>query len=126
MSIATMALKTRALTPEDELIGSMTRERVSLLVRYTGGHKYLEVGPTAAQHWLAHMLDTDVPNNEYEALIAAFTMAANTEEIDLELWYDMANTDGNRAYLQQQADEVANNCVEALTTVLCTQLGVQA
>jgi hypothetical protein len=72
------------------------------------------------------MLDTEVPLNEYDTLIAAFTMAGSMDEIDLELWYDMVNTDANRAYLQQQADEVANNCVEALTTVLCAQLGITA
>lgn len=121
-----MAAKTRALTPEDELIGSMTRERVSLLVRYAGGHKFLEVGFTPAQHWLAHMLDTEVPGEAYDDLIAAFTSATMIEDDDLELWYDIPNTEANRERMQKQADEAATNCVEALTTLLCTQLGVTA
>lgn len=126
MSIATMAAKTHAMTPEDELIGSMTRERVSLLVRYTGAHKFLEDGYLPAKLWLAHMLDTEVPESAYDTLIAAFTTANMMEDVDLELWYDLPNTEANRERLQKQADEVVTNCVEALTTLLCTQLGLPA
>jgi hypothetical protein len=124
MSIATMAARVHAMTPEDELIGSMTRERVSLLVRYTGGHKFLEVGFTPAQLWLAHMLDTEVPAREYDDLIAAFTSANMVEEADLDLWFDMDNSEATRGVLQRQADYAVDVCVMNLTNLLCTQLGV--
>lgn len=126
MSIATMAAKTHAMTPEDDLIGSLTRERVSLLVRYTGGRKFPEDGYLPAKLWLAHMLDTEVPEQGYSDLIAAFVTATMMEDLDLELWYDIKATEANREQLQKQADEVATNCVEALATLLCTQLGVTA
>lgn len=125
MSIATMAARTHAMTPQDELIGSMTRERVSLLARYAGGHRFLEDG-TPARLWLAHALETDVPYKEFDRLCHAANTAVMIEECDLELWYDTPNTDADRARLQADADDIFTNCVEALTTVLCAQLGVTA
>jgi hypothetical protein len=121
-----MSARVHAMTPEDELIGSMTWERVSLLVRYTGGHKFLEVGFKPAQLWLAHMLDTEVPFREYDELIAAYSSAGLVEDADLELWFEVGNNDYNRARLLADAERTIDNCVEALTTVLCAQLGITA
>jgi hypothetical protein len=126
MSIATLSARVHAMTPEDELIGSMTRERVALLVRYTGGHKFLEVGFTPAQLWLAHMLDTEVPSEGFDYLIGAFTSATMIEDADLELWFDLPNTEAQREALLRAAEETIDNCVENLTTLLCTQLGITA
>ena len=124
MSIATMSIKTHAMTTEDELIGSLTRERVSLLVRYTGAHKFLEVGQTPAQLWLAHMLDTEVPYGAFDQLCHAATSVGMIEEADLEWWFDSPNTDANREAIMRGAEQALDNCVEHLTTLLCTQLGV--
>jgi hypothetical protein len=126
VSIATLSAKTNAMIPEDELIGSLTRERVSLLVRYAGGRAFLETGFTPARLWLAHMLDTEIPVNAFEALCQAGTTAAMMEDLDLELWYDTPNTDADRARLQADADDIFTHCVENLTTLLCTQLGITA
>lgn len=124
MSIATMAAKTHAMTPEDELIGSLTRERVSLVVRYTGGHKFLEDGFEGARYWLAHMLDTEVPFKEFDRLCAAFNTAGMIEDADLMYWFDTPNTEANRANFTHGADRTITNCVNDLTTLLCTQLGI--
>lgn len=126
MSIATMSARVHAMTPEDELTGSMTKERVSLLVRYAGGHQFMEKGTSKAQFWLGYMLDTEVPFKEFDHLCHAASTAQMVEEADLEFWYDTPNTGADRARLQADADDIFTNCVEALTTALCTQLGVTA
>lgn len=123
MSIATLSRTTRALTPEDELIGSLTRERVSLTVRYAGT-KSLE-GVSEAKHWLAYALNTDVPLS-FHTLAQAVENREQLEDCDLEFWYDMKNTAINRQLLQANADESVNYCVNHLTALLCTQLGVTA
>lgn len=126
MSIATMSRKVHEMTPEDELIGSMTKERIALLVRYTGGQKFPEDGYAPARHWLAHMLDTEVPEREFDALCAAFSTAGMMEDADLELWFDLPNTEANRERMLAEAEETIVNTVEALTTALCIQLEVTA
>lgn len=123
MSIATLSLRVHAMTPEDELIGSFTKERVAAAVRYAGGQS-LEDGPTASRLWLAYALETDIPEHDFTQLHCAFVQARETETVDLEFWYDVANTPENREALQRGADMTIDHCVILLTNRLSTQLGV--
>lgn len=125
MSIATLSAKVHALTPPDELIGSLTKERVGLMVRYAGAMS-LGDGEAAARHWLAYALETDIPEHDFSQLYHAVQQAEETGTIDLMHWYDIANTDENRAALQRGADMVIDHCVILLTNRLATQLGVTA
>jgi hypothetical protein len=109
------------MTPEDELIGSLTRERVSLLVRYAGSQS-LE-GIEAARHWLAFALTTDIPLS-FHTLAAAFDRREQLEDCDLEFWYD--ETEDQRERLQAKADASIDYCVNYLTNQLCSQLGITA
>ena len=102
----------------------MTRERIALLVRATG-ERYLEDGGSPAKHWLAHMLDTEVPYGAYDQLCGAYTQAARVEDCDLEFWFDLENSPENREYLAREAEETIDSCVDQLTTLLCTQLGIR-
>lgn len=125
MSIATMSRRVHDMTPTDELIGSLTKERVGLMVRYAGAMA-LEEGQSAGRHWLAYALDTDVPEHDYTQMHYAFLQAHETETVDLEHWYDIANTDENRAQIQRGADMTIDHCVILLTNRLATQLQVQS
>jgi hypothetical protein len=123
MSIATMSARVHALTPQDELIGSLTQERIELAVRYAGGQS-LE-GIEEAKHWLAYALGTDVPLPFY-SLATAFDQREQLEDCDLEFWYELRNTEANRAAMQAKADYSIDYCVRHLTAILCAQLGVTA
>jgi hypothetical protein len=123
MSIATMSARVHALTPQDELIGSLTKERIELAVRYAGAQS-LE-GTEEAKHWLAYALGTDVPLAFY-TLATAFERRDQLEDCDLEFWYELANTEANRAAMQAKAEYSIDYCVRHLSAVLCTQLGVAA
>jgi hypothetical protein len=118
-----MSARVHALTPQDELIGSLTQERIALAVRYAGGQA-LE-GTEEAKHWLAYALGTDVPLPFY-TLATAVERREQLEDCDLEFWYDIANTEANRAAMQAKADYSIDYCVRQLAAILCTQLGVTA
>jgi hypothetical protein len=123
MSIATMSARVHALIPQDELIGSLTKERIELAVRYAGGQS-LE-GTEEAKHWLAYALGTDVPLPFY-SLAAAFERREQLEDCDLEFWYELANTEANRAAMQAKAEYSIDYCVRHLTAILSHDLGVTA
>lgn len=125
MSVTTLSAKVQELTPADELIGSLTKERVGLMVRYAGAHSLSE-GQAAGRHWLAYALETDIPESDYSQLHHSLVQAHETETVDLEWWYGVANTPENRVNLQRGADMTIDHCVILLTNRLCTQLGVTA
>lgn len=128
MSSATLARRAaqqEAPVPADEVIGSMTRERIALLVRATG-QRYLEDGGSPAKHWLAHMLDTEIPYGAYDQLCGAYSQAARVDNCDLEFEFDVPNTDANREAMQRACEQTIDFCVDRLTVLLCTQLGVSA
>lgn len=123
-TIASISRRVREMTPEDELIGSLTRERVTLLVQEAGN---LSLADTmAGKCWLAYALNCDIPANAFDQLAAAFEQAEATKDCDLEYWYDVPNTPENREQLQRGADMIIDHCVILLTNRLCTQLGVTA
>lgn len=122
-TIATISRRVHELTPEDELTGSLTKERVAAMVRYAGALS-LEDGQSAGRHWLAYALDTDVPEHDYSQLYHAFVQTHETESVDLEWWYGLSNTVANREALQKGADMTIDHCVILLTNRLCTQLRV--
>ena len=124
MSIATLSAKVQELIPADELIGSLTKERVGLMVRYAGAMSMDRGGE--ARLWLAYALGTEIPEHDFVQLAMAVQQAQETETVDLEFWYDVANTPENRAQLQHGADMTIDHCVILLTNRLCTQLGVTA
>jgi hypothetical protein len=124
MSIATMSAKAHALIPQDELIGSLTRERVQLAVRYAGAQAIEDF--ETARHWLAYALGTDVPFGTFDRLTEAFQQREWLEYCDLEFWHDTRNTENNRYALKVKADETVTYCVASLSNVLCSQLGVTA
>jgi hypothetical protein len=122
MSIPTLSARTHRLQPRDELIGSFTRERVALAVRYAGGQ--VIDGPDDAKHWLAWALNTDIPYGAWDQLSEAFQTAHYLEDADLMYWYDVANTAANREHMLRHAGLIIDACVENLARVLCAQLGV--
>jgi hypothetical protein len=124
MSIATMSARVHAMTPQDELIGSLTKERIELAVRYAGAQS-LE-GITEARHWLGYALGTDVLAVTFAGLAQAFENREQLEDCDLDFWYDIANTEANRAAMKVKAEYSIDYCVRHLSTILCTQLGVTA
>jgi hypothetical protein len=124
MSIATMSARVHALTPQDELIGSLTKERIELAVRYAGAQS-LE-GIEEARHWLAYALGTDVPTVTFAGLAAAFERREQLEDCDLEFWYDIANTEANRAAMQAKAEYGIDYCVRHLSSILSHELRVTA
>lgn len=123
-NIATMSAKVHAMTPEDELIGSLTRERITLLVQEAGNLALTDA--MAARCWLAYALSTDIPKNLFEALYCSFVQAEEVKTCDLVLWYDMASTPENREVLQRGADMTIDHCVIMLANALCQQLEVTA
>lgn len=124
MSVATLSRRVHAMTPEDELIGSLTRERVTLLVQEAGNLSLADY--MAGKCWLAYALNTDIPINAFDQLAAAFRQAEETKDCDLEYWYDVPNTPENREALQKGADMTIDHCVILLTNRLCTQLGLSS
>jgi hypothetical protein len=112
----------RHITPQDELIGSLTKERVALAVRYAGGQ--VIDGPDNAQRWLAYALNTDIPYGAWNQLEEAFKTAHNLEDCDLMYWYDLKDTVENREHLLRHAEMVIDSCIESLARLLCSQLGV--
>lgn len=124
MSIGTMTRKVHNSTPQDELIGSLTRERVSLLA-YEAGYM-AQNDLMAGRCWLAYALNVDIPVNAFEQLYYAVQQAEMIADCDLEHWYDVPNTEDNRESLQYGANVTIDFCVTHLTNLLCTQLGVQS
>lgn len=124
MSIATLSARMHILTPQDEMIGHLTRERVALAVRYAGGQ--VIDGPDDAQRWLAYALNTDIPLGAWNQLEEAFKTAHNLEDCDLNYWYDVPNTWVNRDSFLRGAGLIIDACVANLARVLCAQLGVTA
>lgn len=122
-TLARMSAKVQSLIPPDELTGSMTRERIALLVRYTGA-KYLADGLSPAKHWLAHMLDTEIPYGAFDHLCGAFTQAEQLEDCDLEFWYDVPNTAVNREAMQRAGEQTVDFTIEHLTNLLSAQIGI--
>jgi len=111
------------MTPQDELIGSLTKERIELAVRYAGAQS-LE-GTEEAKHWLAYALNTDIPLSFF-TLATAFERREQLEDCDLEFWYELRNTEDNRVAMKAKADYSIDYCVRHLSAILCTQLGVTA
>lgn len=124
MSISTMSARVHQLTPQDELIGSLTKERVQLAVRYAGANAVEDTDK--ARRWLAYALDTDIPYFVFLKLSVAYEQREQLEDCDLEFWYELPATEANRAHLQEQADKAIEFEVDRLATRLCTQLGVTA
>ena len=121
MSIATMSARVHAMTPQDELIGSLTKERITLAVRYAGSQAVEST--EEAKHWLAYALNTDIPLS-FHTLASAFERREQLEDCDLEFWYD--ETEDQRERLQVKADASIDYCVNYLTNQLCSQLGITA
>lgn len=126
MSIAALSTRIRSLTPPEELIGSFTRERVALMVRYAGTHIAPQEGLRGAVRWLAYHLDTDVPVDPMMSVAITADDAQNLETCDLMYWFDVENTEANRESMQQAADATLTVNVEALTNILCVQMGIAA
>jgi hypothetical protein len=126
LSIGTLSTKTHNLIPEDELIGSLTRERVALMIRYAACEIASESGFQSGIRWLAYALDTDVPADAFMNVCLLADEAQGIEERDLMHWYDLANTDENREVMQEVADGTLAISVISLTNLLCAQLGVAA
>lgn len=123
MSIATMSARVHAMTPQDELIGSLTKERIALAVRYAGAQS-LE-GIAEAKHWLGYALNTDIPLS-FVTLAIAFEKREELEDCDLEFWYEIANTEENRIAMKAKAEYSIDYCVRHLTSQICFDLGVTA
>lgn len=124
MSIATLSAAVHRHTPTDELIGSMTKARIDLLVR-EAGERSLE-DADQAQRWLAFAVEADVPYGLFTQLNAAFSAHQDLHEADLMLWYDVANTDENRENFLRDARVSLDSAVHALVMRLSTALGVSA
>lgn len=122
MSLSTLTRRMELITPEDEMIGHLTKERVALAVRYAGGQ--VIDGPDNAQRWLAFALNTDIPYGAWNQLEEAFKVAHNLEDCDLDYWYDVENNSGNREVFMRGAELVIDSCVANLSRLLCSQLGV--
>lgn len=122
-NIATMSAKVQSMIPEDELIGSLTRERVTLLAYEAGYMSQNDL--MAARCWLAYALNCDIPVNAFEQLYYAVQQGHTVKDVDLMYWYDVPNTPENRAQLQRGADMTIDHCVIHLSNLLCTQLGVK-
>jgi len=118
-----MSARVHNMIPQDELIGSLTKERIELVVRYAGSQS-LE-GIQEARHWLAYALGTDIPVS-FATLAAAFERREQLEDCDLGYWYELPNTEANRDALKDKADASIDYCVRHLTAILCHQLGVTA
>lgn len=123
MSIATMSARVHNMIPQDELIGSLTKERIELAVRYAGGQSI--EGIQAARRWLAYALNTDIPVS-FHTLASAFLNREQLEDCDLEFWYELDNTEANRDAMKDKAEYSIDYCVRHLTAILCNQLGVSA
>jgi hypothetical protein len=124
MSIATMSRRLHEMTPEDELIGSLTRERVTLAVRYAGAQALEDIGE--ARRWLAFALGTDIQDATFVQLSMAFEQRERVEEGDLEFWHGVPNTEANRERLRFGMDNAIEVTVAVLAQRLCSQLGVAA
>ena len=123
MSIATLSARVHAMTPQDELIGSLTKERIELAVRYAGAQS-LE-GTEEAKHWLAYALNTNIPLSFF-TLATAFERREQLEDCDLEFWYELRNTEANRVAMKAKAEYSIDYCVRHLSAILSTQLGITA
>lgn len=122
-TLAALSAKVHAMIPPDELVGSLDRNRIALMVRYAGG-LYLEEGTSQARRWLAYALNTDIPYGAFDQLCGAATIAGEVEDGDLEFWFDEANSGSNRDRMLTAADQSIDFTVDHLTTILCAQLGV--
>jgi hypothetical protein len=122
MSIPTLAARMDVITPTEEMIGSLTKQRVALAVRYAGSQ--VIDGPDNARRWLAYALGTDVPYGAWDQMEEAFKTAHNLEDCDLMYWYDIPNTIANRDMMLRHAEAIIDACVENLSRLLCEQLGV--
>ena len=125
MSIATLSAKIQALIPEDELVGSLTKERVGLMVRHAG-QMSLESNAGEARYWLAYALSTDIPVSGWDQVCSAYSTVEHLQEADLEWWYEIANTQANRENILRDAEGVLDVTVQTLTNKLCAQLGIMS
>jgi hypothetical protein len=125
MSIATMSAKTHTMTPQDELIGSLTLERVSLLVRAAGAMSVEKTG-REARYWLAHMLDIEVPVSRFDQVCWAFAERELLEDGDLEFWFGVQNTDSLRLAMQVTSEETIASAIAICAQRLATDLGLTA
>jgi hypothetical protein len=123
MSVSTISATLHHLTPTDELIGSLTRERVALAVRYAGAHAAED--RSQARWWLANALNTEVPYS-FITLATAFEQREQLQDCDLDFWYGIPNTEANRLRLEAKADDSIEYCVEYLSAKLCAQLELTA
>lgn len=122
MSITTIYRRIYKSIPQDELIGSLTRERVALAVRYAGSQASEGIGE--ARRWLAYALGTDISESMFVQLAMAFEQRERAEEGDLEFWFELENTDANRKHLQNSAEVAIEHTVYILSNRLCSQLGL--
>lgn len=125
MSIAPLSARVHSMIPADELVGSLTKQRVELLVRRAGCMSVEDGGDAdQAGRWLAYAVEADLPYGLFMQLNAAYSSAKDIEECDLMNWFDIPNTDANRASLLKDADVAIDSAVEALTVRLCSKLSI--
>lgn len=124
MSIATMSARTHSMTPGDELIGSLTPERVKLAVTYAGAQS-IESSYLEAQHWLTYALNTGIPANAFRQVCAAFEECEHIESGDLDFWFGGPNTEAHREALRQTSDETLAETISRCTNLLVTELGLR-
>ena len=122
MSIATLSKRVHDAIPADELVGSLTKQRVELLVR-RAGFMSLDDADQAAR-WLAYAVEVDLPYGLFTQLNAAFSSAKDIEECDLMNWFDMPNTEENRRELLNNAEIGIDGAVAALTQRICERLRI--
>lgn len=125
MSIATLSKRVHDAIPADELVGSLNKERVELLVR-RAGFMSIEDGGDADQagRWLAYAVEADLPYGLFTQLNAAYSSYADIEQCDLMNWFDIPNTEENRADLLRDAEVAIDGAVSALTVRFCQRLRI--
>lgn len=125
MSIATLSASVQELTPADELIGTLTRERVELVVRYAA-NMAVEQGCLQIKRWLAYALDAEIPAKEWEQVYLAASDYRLAAEADLEFWFDMPNTEANREKLVESTGTALDFTIRTCAQHISTDLGLQA
>jgi hypothetical protein len=120
-----MSARVHTMTPEDELIGSMTRERVSLLVRAAGAMS-VEKTTREARYWLSYALGIEVPLSRFDQVCWAFAERERLEDGDLEFWYSVPNTPAHRLAMQTASEETIAETIELCASRLATELELTA
>lgn len=120
MSTSTLSPRIHALTPADELIGSMTKERVELLVRQAGAQS-LEDSDQAGR-WLAYAVEADVPYSLFQQVNAAYSEYEDLKECDLMYWYD--EPESMREPMLATASDTIDVAVSALVIRICSALRI--